>query len=317
VIEPAASAVLDSRARLQAEAAVDEAEAGLDLAKANLAQAEADFAHANAEYDRNSALVARGILAQHVLDDAQIARDGARSAVTAAGSRVDLQQAVLVRMQAELTDPAGSIRQPLDQGCCIKVLAPITGTILALENSSARFVLPGASLMKIGDLSQMEVEVDLLSADAVRVTPGAVATLEGWGGDTAINAIVKRVEPSAFTRISALGIEEQRVRVQLDIPTPPAKRPGLGDNFRVFVRIVIWQQDEVLQVPIGALFRNGDTWAVFQDVDGTATLTPVEIGRQSDLAAQVLAGLAVGARIVVYPGSKVTDGTRIAARAED
>lgn len=319
VIEPAAAAILDARARLQAEADVAEARAALEVAEASLVQAQADLTHAEAELTRASALAARGVVAPRLLEDAQIMRDGAQAAARVAQSRVALQQAALARAQAALVvpgapdTPAPDTPAP-DRRCCVEVLAPQTGTVLAITNPSARFVGPGAPLMTIGDLSRMEVEVDLLSTDAVRVTPGAAATLERWGGDGVIPAVVRRVEPAGFTRVSALGIEEQRVRVQLDI-LDPALGVGLGDNFRVFVRIVIWQDNAVLQLPIGALFRSDAQWAVFQALDGRAALTPVEIGRMSDLSAQVLSGVPVGAQIILFPGNKITDGTRIADRA--
>lgn len=314
VIAPAAAAILDARARLQAEADVAEARAALEVAEASLVQAQADLTHAEAELTRATALAARGVVAPRLLEDAQIMRDGAQAAARVAQSRVALQQAALARAQAALVVPGDPDTPAPDRRCCVEVLAPQTGTVLAITNPSARFVGPGAPLMTIGDLSRMEVEVDLLSTDAVRVTPGAAATLERWGGDGVIPAVVRRVEPAGFTRVSALGIEEQRVKVQLDI-LDPALGVGLGDNFRVFVRIVIWQDNAVLQLPIGALFRSGAQWAVFQDLDGRAALTPVEIGRMSDLSAQVLSGVSEGTRVILFPGNKIADGTSVADRA--
>jgi HlyD family secretion protein len=313
VIQPAEPAFLDARARLQAEAAVVEAEAGLRLAQSNVTQAEADLAHAEAELARNQALAARGIIPQRMLDDMQMARDTSQSALTAAQLTVDLQRATLMRVQAQLLPPEAAMAGALD-ACCVELRAPLSGVVLAVENQSARLVQAGTPLLTIGDLHDLEIEVDLLSADAVRVSAGAQALIERWGGAGTISAQVRRIDPSAFTKVSALGIEEQRVRLRLDILSPAADRPGLGDNYRVFVRIVLWEGAEVLQVPISALFRKDGGWAVFRAVKGRAVLTPVEIGHQNTLEVQILGGLSADDQVVAFPGNKVDDGARLVAR---
>jgi HlyD family secretion protein len=160
-------------------------------------------------------------------------------------------------------------------------VAPQTGTVLEVADLSARLVQAGSPLLTIGDLDDLEIEVDLLSSDAVRVPPGARALVDRWGGEGLLEARVRRIEPAAFTRVSALGIEEQRVRLRLDFETPPEDRTGLGDRFRVHVRVVLWEGEDVPQLPQAALFRHGGGWAVFAVSDGRAALTPVEIGQQS------------------------------------
>jgi HlyD family secretion protein len=315
-IHPLAPAFLDARARAQAEAAVAEASAGLELARARLTQALTDQTHADAEYVRARALADRGIIALRMLEDADAARKTTAAAVDAARSAVQMQEATLVRARAQLVDPA-----PADTGaagsCCLPITAPASGTVLSVDNASARLVQAGETLLTIGDLSDLEIEVDLLSSDAISVGLGAPARIERWGGPQALPAQVRRIEPSAFTRVSALGIEEQRVRVRLDLEGPVAGRGGLGYNYGVFVRVVTWTGDGVLQVPIGALFRSGGAWAVFRAVEGRAVRTEVVIGHQTDLVAEVLDGLAEGDRVVAFPSSEIEDGTRIDAQPGD
>ncbi|MBI1219860.1 MAG: HlyD family efflux transporter periplasmic adaptor subunit [Rhodobacteraceae bacterium] len=312
-IRPLEPAFLDARARAQAEAAVDEALAGLQLAKAKLTQALTDQDHAESEYARALALADRGTIPLQMLEDADTARRTARAAVDAAQSSVSLQQATLNRMEAQLVGPE-SAGSPSSNTCCLDIKAPATGTVLSLANSSTRPVQAGESLMTIGRLDDLEVVVDLLSSDAVNVPPGAPAHIERWGGPQPIVGKVRQIEPAAFTKVSALGIEEQRVRLRLDIRTPIAQRGGLGDNYRVFAQVVIWSGQDVLQVPIGALFRSGERWAVFRDTGGRAVLTPVEIGHQNDLTAEVLSGLAEDDRVVAFPSARIADGVRISAQ---
>lgn len=313
LIEPAEPALLDARARAQAEAAVAEAEAAVTLAEANVARAEADLAFAESQHARNRELAARGVIAQRMLEESARAVAVQRTALAAAHSELEMHRATLARARAQLLGPSvAPERGP--SPCCVRILAPKTGTVLSVANPSARLVAPGETLLTIGDLADLEVEVDLLSTDAVRVTPGARASVERWGGEGVLSARVRRVEPAAFTRVSALGIEEQRVRVRLDFTGPPEERPGLGERFRVFVRIVLWEGAEVLQLPISALFRLGSDWAVYRVVDGRAVATPVTIGNRTESAAELLSGLAEGDVVVAYPGDRVADGVRVAPR---
>lgn len=314
VIQPLAPAFLDARARAQAEAAVGEAEAALRVAEARLAQARTDLTHAETEHGRYSTLAARGAVPARALEDAQAARDAARAAAAAAQSAVDLQQAALLRARAQLLEPAGN--GAASSACCVELRAPHTGTVLEVENLSARPVTAGAPLLTIGDLADLEIVADLLSADAVRVAPGAPALVDRWGGPGTIHAVVRRVDPSAFTKVSALGIEEQRVRVRLDLVTPAEERAGLGEAYRVHVRVVVWEAAEVVQVPLSAIFRAGEGWAVFREAGGRALLTPVGIGRQTQTDVQILSGLTPGERVVAFPGNAVENGTRIAARED-
>ena len=313
-ITPADPQLLDVRARAEAEAAAREARAAVAVAEAALARAEVDLRHAQTNLARSRELAARGAIPQRMLEDSQQVVETAQAGKEAAESELTMREAMLARAEATLMGPGMALEIARD-GCCAEVRAPQSGQVLWLEDESARLVQAGEVLMGIGDLADLEIEVDLLSADAVRIAPGAPARIERWGGEGALEARVRRIDPRGFTRVSALGIEEQRVRVRLDLLTPPEARPGLGDAFRVFARIVEWETDAALQVPIGALIRDDGAWAVFRIENGTARLTRVEIGRRTQDSAEVMSGLSEGDRVVAFPGDRVSDTTRVAPRA--
>lgn len=317
VIQPAEPAFLDDRARLQAEAAVTEAQAAVRLAEVQLSRAEADLAYADSQLQRNRALAVRGIIPQRILEDSEQAAATAATALEAARFELDLNRATLARMQAQLHGPELPADNADPGDCCIRIPAPLDGTVLAVTEMDSRLVQAGSPLLTIGDLADLEIETDLLSSDAVKVAAGAPAHIERWGGPGTISARVRRIDPAGFTRVSALGIEEQRVGVHLDILTPPEGRPGLGDQYRVFVRIVVWSGEAVLQVPQSALFRHDGGWAVFRAVGGRAVLTPVGIGHAHDTAAEVLSGLTEGEVVIAYPGNAVVDGAKVAQRQVD
>ena len=312
-IRPAEPAFLDARARASAQAAVTEAEAAVRLAEANLARSESALTFTRSEHARNVELAGRGIVSSRALETSQQALDTAEATARAARSELDLAKATLAKAQAQLLTPTAPTGEPAGD-CCIRITAPVTGTVLTIEDESARLVQAGAALMTLGDLHDLEIEVDLLSSDAVKVQPGARASIERWGGEPPLEARVRRIDPAAFTDVSALGIEEQRVWLKLDIVTPPENRPGLGDRFRVFAKITIWEAEDVLHVPQSALFREGDSWAVFRAEAGRAVLTPVEIGQMNAMSAEVASGLEAGDLVVTYPGSQIEDGTRIVDR---
>lgn len=312
VVEPLAPALLDARARAEAEAALREAEAALDLAESQARQAAEEVAYAQSQYERTRALVERGVASTTQLEDATqvvtlrlAALSSARSAVTMATSALDRARAVLIGPQAGAAQDA----------CCVDLPAPIDGTVLSVANISAHAVIPGAPLVTIGQPDDLEIVADLLSADAVGLAPGAPARVERWGGPGVLEARLRRIDPSAETRVSALGIEEQRVDAVFDLLSPPEARPGLGDGFAVFLRITAWEEADAVKVPLGALFRQGAGWAVFRAEDGFARLVPVDVGRMNETHAQVLSGLVEGQRVVPHPSDALADGVRIADRA--
>jgi HlyD family secretion protein len=207
------------------------------------------------------------------------------------------------------TEDAGNATQ--DGNCagasCFHVNSPIDGRVLRVREESERIVAAGTPLIEVGDASKIEIVVDVLSTDAVRVQPGAVLRIEDWGGSEPLEARVRIVEPSGFTKISALGVEEQRVNVIADLVTPA---PSLGDGYRVEARIVVWEADDVLRVPASALFRRGKRWNVFTLEEGRARLRPIEIGERGATQAQVLDGLSEGEQVLLHPSDRVEDGVR-------
>jgi HlyD family secretion protein len=196
----------------------------------------------------------------------------------------------------------------------VTITAPADGVVLRRIRESESVVPAGDALLEIGDPMRLEIVSDLLSTDAVRVTPGARAIIEQWGGADALGATVRRVEPSGFTKISALGVEEQRVNVVLDFDDPAAACAALGDAYRVEVRIVVWEAGDVVKIPTSALFRVGEQWAVYRIAGNRAQRTPVRVGHQSGQAAEVLEGLSPGDRVVVHPGDTLTAGARVRPR---
>jgi HlyD family secretion protein len=194
-----------------------------------------------------------------------------------------------------------------------EIRAPADGRILRVFQESEAAVPAGARLLEVGDPTDLEVEVDVLSSDAVKIRPGAKAILEHWGGDAPLTGRVRLVEPSAFTKVSALGMEEQRVNVVIDILDPPAKRGALGDALRVEARIVTWEREDVLKVPAGALFRHAG-WAVYVAARGRARLRPVRVGPSDGLETQVLDGLLENESVILHPSDLVGEGVRVTRR---
>ncbi|MEC7761392.1 MAG: HlyD family efflux transporter periplasmic adaptor subunit [Pseudomonadota bacterium] len=311
-IEPGEPAFLDERARKQAEAAVAQAEAALALSRTQITMAEADLNNAQRQLSRAFDLHERGTTSDAVLEEAETALDIAAAQLDSAHATADMRASELTAAKAVLTQP-GERTLDEEEACCIDLMAPVSGTVLSVASTSARPVTAGTTLLSIGPTDDLEIVVELLSTDAVRLTTGAPAHIERWGGPDALDAVVREIEPAAFTRVSALGIEEQRVRVVLDF-APDTQVPPLGHNFRIYARIVEWSAEDALRVPISALFRDGEDWAVFVVSDGLARLTPIDIGQRNSDAAQVLSGLAEGDTVITHPSDRIADGVLIEQR---
>ena len=206
------------------------------------------------------------------------------------------------------------MRERGDDCECVNAYSPVSGTVLQVLKESEGVVASGTPLVKVGDPQRLEIIVDLLSTDAVMVEAGQRALIEAWGGDGELEGVVTRVEPFGFTKISALGIEEQRVNVRIDLAEPPARWARLGHGYRVEPRIILAEADDVVKLPRAALFRDGDRWAVFIEDGGEAVLKQVELGLQNGLEAQVLNGVEVNERVVLQPSDRVTEGVRVAER---
>ncbi len=314
IVRPASSALLDARSRMQAEATLQEAEAARHVAQAELQQAQETLTFARAQFDRTQALVTRGVSSVTRLEDASQNLAIAQATVEAAQARIDMAQGTIERAQANLVPPDATAAA--DEGCCVQITAPADGLVLSIDTISERPVLAGASLLSIGDPTDLELVADILSTDGVRLSPGATAYVDRWGGDQPLLARLDRIDPKARTKVSALGIEEQRVDAYFTLVSPPQDRATLGDEFAVFLRIVEWQADDVLQIPLSAIFRDQDGWAVFVADGSLAQLRPVTLGRRNTQVTQVLSGLEDGEAVVVHPSDAIADGVRLIERSE-
>lgn len=313
-IEPASPTMLDARSRAQAEAAVRAAEAARSLAAANLRSAEAELTFARAELARARRLYQTKVGSKRALDDAERAFKTKQAAVETATASLRVRTFELERAKLELLQPGQEKRENLGACGCVIVRSPVSGDVLRIFHKSAGVVRAGEQLIEIGDPRKIEIVVDLLSSDAVRVRAGQRVIIESWGGDKPLAGKVLRVEPIGKTKVSALGIEEQRVDVVIDFTGPPALWQRLGHGFRVETRIVLWEAPSVLKVPLSALFRAGERWAVFVAADGRARRRIVRIGRRTPLEAEVVEGLKPGEQVVVHPSDRVTEGVRLVQR---
>ena len=314
VIEPSTPPFLDARSRLEAEAHVKAAEAATALAEAELKQARSEAEFAERELVRARALSRNATVPARTVEKAELDAAVRRAAVTKAEASVAVRQRELESARARLVGPGDQGTLLPDASCCLEVRAPASGRVLKVLQTSEQVVQTGAALVEIGDPRTLEIVVELLSTDAVKVREGARAEIDGWGGRERIQARVRRIESSGFTKVSALGIEEQRVRVVLDLDSEATATTTLGHEFRVFVRIEQWSSEKALAVPIGALFRRDGKWAVFKVADRRAVLVPVEVGNRNGQAAEITAGLKAGDWVVMHPSDRVADGVRIAER---
>jgi HlyD family secretion protein len=310
---PATPSILDPRTRLELQRSVEAARAAKDLATAELHRAEAGLTFAEAALRRTQTLSDRRVVSPSTLEKAQLDADVARQQVETAKAQLDVRNHDLEVAEARLIDPDAASGAAADE-CCMTLTAPVNGIVLRTRQINEQIVPAGTPLVEIGNPLDTEITADLLSTDAVKVRAGDPATITGWGGGQTLKAKVTRVDPAAFTKVSALGIEEQRVRVVLEVLEPPAQWTGLGHEYRVFVHITIWQSDNVLRVPLGALFRSGGQWAAFRVVDGHAKLTSVRIEQMNAANVQIVDGLKTGDVVILHPSDQITDGAAIQIR---
>lgn len=310
-IEPTESTLLDPRAIAQAKARVNAAEARLNRAKPQLDSASVALNHAETEMGRLQELVDRKAGSQQALDLQNVAFRKAGHDYEAATFEIEIAKFELDVAKAALTRTGTDASA---NGWVFPVKSPISGRVLRVFQESSTVVSAGERILEVGDPSDLEIEIDVLSTDAVRVTPGARVMLDQWGGDEPLAGRVRLIEPSAFTKISALGIEEQRVNVIIDFTDKSDVRPTLGDGYRVEASIVEWESSDVLTVPTGAVFRSGNDWAVFVVRGNRATLTLIKLDHRNDDAAEVIDGLKEGDRVILYPGDRVEDGIAVVER---
>ncbi|MGC2857630.1 efflux RND transporter periplasmic adaptor subunit [Novispirillum sp. DQ9] len=308
VISPAAPQFLDQRRVAEAQAAFAAAQAAETEAGAAVRRAEAATTYAQAELRRVTALATDGTAPRRALEQARSQADGAAAALDSARALLDVRRHELEAARARLMQPA---ERRAAGTCCVEVHAPVDGRVLAVLQESQAVVAAGAPLVEVGDPAALEVVADVLSADAVRIAPGAEARLDDWGG-APLAATVRTVEPTAFTKVSALGIEEQRVNIVLDLTDPPPA--ALGHGFRVMARILTWRADDALILPLGALFRTPGGWAVFRVEDGVARERAVDVERLAETQAAISGGLSAGDRVILHPSDRVRDGVAVIAR---
>jgi len=312
VIEPARSVALDPRTRAQAQAQASAARASLAAAQENARAASAAAQLVQQERVRAESLRQSNFVSAQALDAARTAETRARAADAAAQhavrvARFDLETARAALASAARLQAGGAAE-------VVEVRAPVAAHVLKLLHESEGAVAAGQPLLEIGDPASLEVEIEVLSAHAVKIAPGSKVILDRWGGEQPVEGTVRVVEPSGFTKISALGVEEQRVRVIVDFASPREAWARLGDGYRVEARFVLWEGKDVLQLPTSALFRQGEGWAVFVLDGRRARLTPVETGQRAGLATQIVSGIAAGARVISHPDDKIGDGTRVKPR---
>ncbi|MFY9608114.1 MAG: efflux RND transporter periplasmic adaptor subunit [Blastocatellia bacterium] len=299
---------IDQRERAELTARVQTAEALRRSADETIEHARADYEQAKRDLRRAEDLLEAGVVSTQSFEQAKNAESSARSEfesarfkAQAAASEVKVARAGLIAIESEQSAASRNVT----------LRSPVRGRVLRVLEKSERVVTAGTPIITIGDPHKLEAVVDLLSADAVKVKPGAPVLLENWGGETPIRARVRAIEPSAFTKVSALGIEEQRTNIVADFVDSPGP---LGDGYRVEARIIIWEAESVLKVPSSALFRHGDGWSVFAVEAGRATRRAVEIGHRTQFEAEVLNGITEGAAVILHPTNQITEGARVEAR---
>ena len=313
-IQAPPSGLLDPRTRAEAEARVEVAEAVRRQRESDLGRARATLQFAQREFARVDVLERQGGVPRREWEDAETRVRVLEKEVVSAEQALQAAQFEVRQARATLTQVSSSEQTG---ATVVRITAPIDGVVLNVFEENARVLTAGTPIMEIGDTRDLEVEVDLLSSDAASVVPGAEVSIEHWGGAVPLRGRVRLVEPGGFRKVSALGVEEQRVTVHIAIVDSLPPGNTLGDRFRVETRIATWRGEDVLQVPVGALFRRGDDWMVFVVDGGRARLARVETGHEDGAFAEVLSGLAERDCVILYPPDSVTDGIRVSPRPRE
>lgn len=313
VMKPAASSFHDPRLHQELQSALSAATAGMALAEAERRRIEAALNYSRVELRRIRSLAGQGVISRSALDRAVADVQTNEAALASAKAEFQVRRNERDSAATRLQNPSGTAGASSDPGCCVQIHAPVTGQVLRLIKESEAVVQAGTPLIDIGNPQDLEVVAELLSTDAVQVRQGQAVHIDGWGGGS-IEGRVKRVEPAGFMKVSALGIEEQRVRAIIDFTDPPIRWRTLGHDYRVVVHVVTWKGTNILTVPIGALFRANDKWAVFRNEAGRARTVEIVVGQRNSRFAEVLSGLSEGDQVVLHAGDRVSDGTRITQR---
>ncbi len=310
-IEPMATPLLDPRARVQAEAVVSMKEAARKQAVQGLDAQQAALKMAEADRDRIRAVQRAGTVSE-------TDRDRAEGDASIKASEVRASQFALQVLDYELAQARAALERPdaSTAGNLVEVKSPVSGRVLKVMQESETVVSPGQAILEVGDPADLEIEAEILSRDAVTIHAGDSVSIEQWGGDSPLKGRVRRVEPAGFTKISALGVEEQRVIVLSDLIEPPAEAKSLGDRYRVEVRVAVWHSDDVPVIPSGALFREGNAWKTFLYQNGTAKLVSAEAGHSDGRLTEVLSGLSPGDEVLLHPPDTVKAGSSVRKRTE-
>ncbi len=316
IIQPGDPSFLDVRTRREREAVVAASVAAVTLAEAEVRRSQSELEFAQAELRRAERLSDTETISERTYEKALLDMRTREATLASTEANLELKRRELESARAHLIGPESLGEfEGYAQACCVQVRAPASGRVLRILNESEQMVAAGAPLLEVGDPGDLEIVVELLSDDAVQVSEGATAHIENWGGTGALTAFVSSIEPAGFMKVSALGIEERRVNTILALHGEPASWAALGHDFRVYVRIVTWSENDVLRVPLSALFREGEDWAVFAVEDGAANLRVVSLGHRNSRHAEILSGLGAGDRVVLHPSDRIEDGTDVEERA--
>lgn len=312
-IEPSDPAFLDARAQRQLAATVSAARAARDLAEANVKGRDAERRLAARDLERARELFGKGVVSQARVDTAEASLAALDAALGTARAALRQREFEIQTAEAALITP-GTASAADRAGCCIQLRAPVDGQLLRVLQENESIVGPGQPIAEVGDPANLEIVVDLVSSEAVQVAEGDEVIITQWGGQGELKGRVRRVEPFGQQKVSALGIEERRVNVLIDIVSPRAEWQRLGHGFQVEAAIVRWRGESVLQVPVGALFRQGKDWAVYRVENNRARQTSVTTGHLNDATAEITKGLTAGDRVILHPGESVSDGVKVVAR---
>jgi len=311
-MEPARPAFHDVRTHEELRGALAAAEADVRFAEAEVRRIEATLEFSRSELRHAQALARADAISAKALDRARFDVDTNEAALASAKAQLEVRRSERASAAARLGEPNPAEGQQA-LACCVQIRAPVTGRVIRIPQESEAVVQAGTPLIEIGDPRDLEIVADLLSTDAVQVKPGAPVRVNGWGGPP-LKGTVTRVDPAGFMKVSALGIEEQRVKTIVDLADPPETWSALGHDFRVIVHIATWSSERAVVLPVGALFRAGEQWAVFLVMDGRARVRPIEVGHRNSRVAEVLSGVREGDQVVLHPSDRVGDGIAVAQR---
>ena len=312
IMQPTVPSFVDVRSREELQAMLTAADAAITLAEAEVRRIEATLEFSRNELRRAETLARSNSIPERNVEKARLDVQTSEAALASSRAQLDVRRSERASIAARLIGPSATTA-PITPKCCVQLRSPVTGVVLKIIQDSEATVAAGTPLIDAGDPLDLEIVADLLSTDAVQISAGALVRIDGWGGPV-LQGRVSRVDPAGFLKVSALGIEEQRVRVTIDFTEPSEKWSALGHDYRVIVHVTTWNSEHVQKVPVSALFRKGEDWAVFRVNSGRAQVVPVKIGHRNNRFAEILSGLNDGDHVVLHPSDRVKDGVSVAER---